>query len=172
GQPMVSLESGQRGPGFWSQNPINRSGVITLVAQDNLHIDDYLVGRETGVTGIDWPVIPVPGIRIVTPARIPVAGVPVPPAAKHKDDTGVMSVPPFAVLPLSLVMIKVGVSGISKTIRPPVIGDARIPSPIMQHVASKSKVTLPVPGQIPPRSRPPGPRNLLVTNSGEGAIAL
>src|SRR5579885_1915447 len=113
-QAMVSLESCQCSPGLRPQNSINRSGVITLAAQDKLHIDDYLVGRETGVTGVDWPVIPVPGIRIVAPARIPIAGVPVPPAAKDKDDARVMSAPPIAVMPLSLIMVKGGVSGISK----------------------------------------------------------
>src|SRR5581483_428464 len=170
-QAMVSLESCQCSPGLRPQNSINRSGVITLAAQDKLHIDDYLVGRETGVTGVDWPVIPVPGIRIVAPARIPIAGVPVPPAAKDKDDARVMSAPPIAVMPLSLIMVKGGVSGISKTIRPPVIGNPRVRSPIIEHVASKRKVALPVPGQIPPRSRPTGPRNLLATGFRKRAIA-
>src|SRR5213594_1662874 len=73
-----------------------------------------VVGLERcdGVSGhrskntIDRSIVWVISIRVITPCREPVAGIPVIPAAVHKDDPIVMAPPPTAIVPLSVVIAK------------------------------------------------------------------
>src|SRR5438552_304121 len=122
---MISLKGRYCLPGHRTENSVNRPGVITVALQSRLHVHDYLIGREV-IVAIDGAVIRIVSSRSVTPGRIPVTSVPIPPAATDKDDPIVMASPPAAIVPLSVIITKRGVRTAAEAGALPVVGNPRI----------------------------------------------
>src|SRR2546422_3449028 len=104
-QSVVGLERCDGVSGHRSKNTIDRSIVITVPLQLRLNIGNYLVGSQS-VVGVDWAIVWIISVRLITPCREPVARIPVIPAAVHKDDPIVMAPPPTAIVPLCVVIAK------------------------------------------------------------------
>src|SRR5216117_2778249 len=60
--------------------------------------------RATGSRHGVWTIVRIGYVRVITPCREPVARIPVIPATVHKDDPIVMTSPPTAIVPLSVVI--------------------------------------------------------------------
>jgi hypothetical protein len=56
--------------------------------------------------------------------------------------------PPPTIMPGPVVIVKGGISPIIETSVPPVIGNADISCPIMQHITRQSEISLPIHTQI------------------------
>jgi hypothetical protein len=56
--------------------------------------------------------------------------------------------PPPTIMPSSVVIVKRSISRIVETSASPVVGDADISCPIMQHVTRQSEISLPIHRQI------------------------
>src|SRR4029077_3970091 len=85
-QAIVGLERRQRPACLRSQASIDCSCVIALLLQRALHIFCDPLWFPIRVAGVNPSVIRIRRVRVVTPGRIPVAGVPVPPSAQHKGN--------------------------------------------------------------------------------------
>src|SRR5205823_8810886 len=68
-----------------------------------LNIGNYLVGSQS-VVSVDWAVVWIISLRVITPCRVPVTRIPIIPPAVHEDDPIVMASPPIAIVPLPLVI--------------------------------------------------------------------
>jgi hypothetical protein len=108
-----------------SQNPIDRSGIITVASQLDLHVHNDPIGCQVRVS-VNGAIIPI--ICVWIPARIPVARVPVPPPVQNKDDARIVTSPPGAVMPLGTIIVKRGVPWVAKTIASPIVDDTGVPS--------------------------------------------
>src|SRR5205823_1072602 len=148
GQAMVRLKCRQGSTRLRPQASISRSGVVTLPLQCDLHTHDDLIWRPVAVT-VNRPVIWIVGGRVVSPCRIPVTGIPVPPSAQHKDDPRMMVCPPTAVMPLPVVIVKRGVVRPTKTSVPPIVDDASICCAIDRHIPSQSEISPLARRQVP-----------------------
>jgi len=105
---LVALIISDRGPSEWSEDPVHFPLIITLRLERGLHVGDYLIGRQV-VISVDWAVIRIIGIRIVTPGRVPIIGIPIIPATEHENDAVVTAAPPTSVVPLRSVAPEGGV---------------------------------------------------------------
>src|SRR4029453_4348831 len=92
-QSVISLVGCDGFPGHRPKDPIDRSIVVTGGCQRFLDIDGHLVRRQS-VVAVAGAIVNITHGRRITPGREPVAGVPVPPAAIHEDDPGVVASPP------------------------------------------------------------------------------
>src|SRR5207249_488524 len=93
--------TGQCAAGLRSDQAIDRTAIIALVAQSDLHVLDHLARREI-VVAVDWFVIGVGAIdRAVAVSRIPVTAPPVVITAAEQNETRVRKTiyPPNAVVP-------------------------------------------------------------------------
>src|SRR5438876_3424917 len=148
GQAMVRLKCRQGSTRLRPQASISRSGVVTLPLQCDLHIHDDLIWGPIAVT-VNRPVIWIIGRRVVSPCRIPVTCIPVPPSAQHKDDSRMMVCPPTAVMPLPVVIVKRGVVRPTETSVPPIVDDAGICCAIDRHIPSQSEISPLARRQVP-----------------------
>src|SRR5438034_3371196 len=102
-QSVVGLEICDGLLSHRSKDAIDRSIVVTVALQLRLHIGNYLIGSQS-IVSVDWAIVWIISLCVITPCRIPVARIPVIPAAVHKDDPIVMASPPIAIVPLPLVI--------------------------------------------------------------------
>src|SRR5256886_2800599 len=102
-QSVVGLEICDGLLGHRPKDTIDRSIVITVALQLRLHIGNSLIGNQS-IVSVDWAIVWIISLCVITPCRIPVARIPVIPAAVHKDDPIVMASPPIAIVPLPLVI--------------------------------------------------------------------
>src|ERR1700680_2386456 len=80
--------------------------VVALRVQRGLNICDHLIGRQI-VVGVNGAIIWVVGVsRIVTPRRIPIAGIPKIPATADQNDAVGIVVPPALIVPLVPVVLE------------------------------------------------------------------
>src|SRR5262249_18459908 len=128
-QPVVSLESCDGFPGYWPKHTIDRSVVVTSARQLFLNIHDHLIRRQS-IVAIDRAVVHISHVRRITPCREPVARVPVPPAAAHKNDPIVVASPPPTIVPLPVVIAAHPIPLAAERVTVPVISDAGIASTI------------------------------------------
>src|SRR2546428_13647043 len=133
-QSIVGLERCDGVSGHRSKNTIDRSIVITVTLQLRLNIGNYLVGSQS-IVAIDWAIVWVISIRVITPCREPVAGIPVIPAAVHKDDPIAMAPPPTTIVPLSVVIAEDRILLAAKRVAPEVIIDRKIAPTIKREVS-------------------------------------
>src|SRR5438552_10219073 len=124
-QSIVGLEGCDGVLGHRSKYPIDRSIVITVTLQLRLNIGNYLVGSQS-IVGIDWAIVRIISIGVITPCREPVARIPVIPAAVHKDDPIEMAPPPTAIVPLCVVIAKGRILLAAKCAAPKVIIDRHV----------------------------------------------
>src|SRR6266487_2818113 len=103
GSSIVGLEGCDGLSGHRSKDTIDRSLVITVALQLRQSIGNYLVEGQS-VISVNWAVVWIISLRVITPCRVPVTRIPVIPAAVHEDDPIVMASPPIAIVPLSLVI--------------------------------------------------------------------
>ena len=76
-QTMVALKSGESGPGLRPDQPVDCTGIISLVAQRHLHILEHLT-RGQVVVAVDRLVVDVViVVGIVAVGRIPVVAPPI-----------------------------------------------------------------------------------------------
>src|ERR1700676_82873 len=103
---VVALIVRKRRAGNRSQGAVDRAVVVALRLQRGLNICDDLIGRQI-VVGVNGAVIWVVGVsRIVTPRRIPIAGIPKIPATTEQTDAVVIVVPPTLIVPLAPVVLE------------------------------------------------------------------
>ena len=105
---MIALIIGDRSTSERSENTVYFSVIITLRLERGLHVGNYLIGRQV-VISVDWPVISIIGIWIVTPRRVPITGIPVVRATEYENDAVVTAAPPVSVVPLRSVIPEGGV---------------------------------------------------------------
>ena len=91
---MIALKRRQRRARLRPNQSVNRTGIISLIAQGQLDVLDYLTWVEVIVTVDRLTVSIVIVERAVTERRIPIAEVPIIIAAAKKNEPGVVVAPP------------------------------------------------------------------------------
>src|SRR5262249_41743429 len=122
---------------------------IALLLQCQLHVFDDPIRRPVRTTGVDRSVVRIPSVRVVAPGGIPVADVPVPPSAQHKDYARVVRYPPAAVMPYAVVIVERDVVPTAETIVSPIVNDAHVSVAIQRHIAREGEISLLVHRQVP-----------------------
>ena len=108
--------------------------------QLDLHVHNDLVRAQRGISGIDWSVVWVIRPGGITPGRIPITRVPVPPAATHEDDPAIIMPVPITIVPVSAVVPKRSIVLPGETIASPVVRDL--------YIATASELSCPIPPEI------------------------
>jgi hypothetical protein len=141
---VVSLEGCDCLSGHATKDAIDRAGIITVPLQLSLHFDHDLVRRQVAVT-INWTVVRIVSVWIVTPRWIPVARIPEIPASANKDDAVVVAAPPTPIMPLPVVISKRSILLPTKSAAPPIVRDRHISvsvdTDVRGGVAGESPVT-------------------------------
>src|SRR4029453_2627961 len=161
GQSVVSLISCQRPACLRTKVSIDRSRIISLFLQCDLDVHDDPIWGQIAIA-VNRSVVRIVRVRVVTPGWIPVASVPVPPPAQHKHNARVVTYPPRAVMPYSVVIVKRSVVRATETIAPSIVDDADVSIPIHRHVARESEISLPVHCQVVASSGASGLRNSFI----------
>src|SRR5450432_1476314 len=100
-KPVVLLITGQRVAGLRPDQAIDRSAIVALATQRDLHILEHLAGSEIVVT-VDWFIVSVGTVDwVVAVSRIPVTAVPVVITAAEQNETriGITVHPPTPIVP-------------------------------------------------------------------------
>src|SRR6202023_923674 len=92
---MIALVTREGSPSERTHFAVDGIGVITKLLQFGLNAGDDLFRREVA---INWFVVLIIRVGIVTPGRIPPAIVPAPPAPVEKDERRAMIFPPIVVV--------------------------------------------------------------------------
>src|SRR5437588_4397752 len=144
---MVSLKSCDRLARHRPQNSVDRSGVITISLKLPLHLRDYRFGRQVG-GAVNRAVVWIIGVRIVSPCRKPITGIPVPPTATYKNDAVEATAPPSAIMPRSVVITKDRILPATKLATAPVVRHRRVCTAANGNVSIHTNVSFTVHSRV------------------------
>src|SRR5690242_3446142 len=103
---LSGLIFSQSRTGLRSKDTIDFTLIISLLLQGGLDVGNDLAWIHLWIGGVDWAVEIIFRAGIISPRRIPVAGLPVVGRTKHNRDVIMMMAPPPLVMPLRVVILE------------------------------------------------------------------